>query len=270
MSELLFLRSSEACSALSALFLILALALFSAVKGIDSDKKSTDSNFVCDYTDNDWVYIGTNHDVKGYTLSLNGIQHTAVKGVGSIPLHITNVFSVFLNTSLSVHWIDMLHIMEDYQLDAKDEAKGMKYPMSSLVYQRYDLPFPLTDRDFVLRRDISFDSKDKQITVIFTSIDDERFPVRKDLIRGQTYFAKWIFRKQESQEFSTFVSIETVSDLKGNLPAFFVDYLQRSWPSKTVHALRQLTEKQSRSDTVGAAVPERKLPPSFQQVLSSW
>ena len=224
-------------------FLTLILAIFSVVNKKDysgiENKPSTRKQSTVGESSKSWHYIGTSYGVKTYTMVAKGFG-TAVRGVGDIPMHISKVFSVFTNTSLSSDWIDMLQVMQVQSLDAKD----IENPMTSLVYQKYDLPFPLTDRDFVLRRDIKFDSKSRKISVDHFSIDDYRFPVKKDLIRAETLFAKWTFRSEQNHNtYSTNVTVETVADLKGDLPVFFGDYLQRSWPSKTIDALRHLVDK---------------------------
>ena len=193
-----------------------------------------------------WSFIGTSYGVNIFTRQDVNFQRTSVKGVGSIPLHISSVLGVFWNTSLSSQWIGMLGTMQDHRLERKSENATAKYPLSTLVYQKYNFPYPIASRDFVLRRDILFNAKEREIVVKFKSIEDKRFPATGETIRATTYYANWLFRAEGNRlNHETFVSLETLSDLKGGLPAYFVNYLQRSWPAQTINSLRRLSERKA-------------------------
>ena len=184
-----------------------------------------------------WQSLGRRKAVNTYSKKGDSGGKTAVKGDGLIDNHISFVVAAFYNQSLSTQWIDMLEMSKEHKL----RNKPSKFQLSDLLYQKYDLPYPITDRDFVMRRDMAFDGTRKVVKALYRSVEDKKYPLHKGVIRAETMYADWIFRALGPNQ--THVEIETISDLKGGLPTFFVNYLQSQWPSNTIDSLRRLTGK---------------------------
>lgn len=187
---------------------------------------------IVDSANNDWEYVGNHMNVDTYRKKMEKSKLMAFRGISVIPLHISELMGPFCNTSLSPQWIDMLKESKEFTVSNKEHQ---------IIYQLYDLPWPVTDRDFVLYRKYEYNNRKNYVTVSHHSVEDPRIPINPKIIRAESPFTKWMFEYDKKTKKTT-VTIETFVDNKGTLPSWLVNTLQKSWPSKTISALRKLAE----------------------------
>ena len=182
-----------------------------------------------------------------------------------------DVFAHFADLELSYQWIDMLKLIEELEteVNAKHDEFGKR-----VIYQVLNLPWPVANRDLVLERTWDIDSQNKTVTAVYHSIDDNRRPMTKTNVRAWSPHTAWRFehidplsigdernsyaflgtkskkfvesKKTNSGEACpsksgrTFISLESVVDVKGSLPSWLVNYMQKTWPSKALNAFHTL------------------------------
>jgi hypothetical protein len=134
-----------------------------------------------------------------------------------------------------------------------------------VLYQLYNFPWPVQDRDFVLKRRVIRNNDRQILSIYYNSVEDARFASLESAIRGETLDTFWGFRCMDSEALDTddvsktnidephghtknncgrtFIEVSTVVDLKGALPTWLVNQLQKQWPSKTIDSLVTLADK---------------------------
>lgn len=128
--------------------------------------------------------------------------------------------------------------------NAKKNQPPQPVVMHDVIYQYYDFPWPINDRDMVLQRKITFDAAKGEVFVDIKSVVDVNFPEVKDVIRGESPVAYWSFKWDKALQ-RTSLEGAVVVDLKGSLPAWLINQLQKMWPSKTINGLKDVARRGS-------------------------
>lgn len=202
--------------------LILALGLMSPFAGAGTSA-------------NRWELVGDSDGIKVYRMEIPGSPLVAFKGVKIMPVPIAKVAQVILdeNTDKKKEWIDMI-------MDFKIIERGQ---VESVTYSSYDLPWPLTDRDYVIHSKLKIDNEANQIVVELKSVEHPYAPptigVRAELTRS-------LYKLVPKPNRTTEVTVEIQTDPKGALPTWLVNLIQKGWPSNT---LKKMEIQALRPDT---------------------
>ncbi len=182
-----------------------------------------------------WEMISEKDGIKVYRMEVPGSPLVAFKGVKVMPVPITKVAQVILDedTEKKKEWIDMIK-------DFKVIERGT---YESVTYSAYDLPWPLTDRDYVIHSHLKIDNEGNQIVIDLKSAGHPKAPetigVRAELTRSMY---KLVPRPGRSTE----VTVEIQTDPKGDLPKWLVNVIQKGWPANT---LKKMEVQAMRPDT---------------------
>jgi hypothetical protein len=163
---------------------------------------------------NGWSYVGTHNLVKTYTKTIPGSNLVAFRGVTILDVHISHAMGPFVNISNSLEWVSMLKAVKSYPIiDKSEETKqtgssslnvdvslagaAMKeeqlYMQDDILYQVISLPWPVTARDILLKREFDFNADASMVTVKYHSIEDDRVPVNPSMIRAISPHTMWRF-----------------------------------------------------------------------------
>ena len=104
-----------------------------------------------------------------------------------------------------------------------------------LVHQGYDMPWPITDRDFVMNQTAKYNSETKEFTLQFKSVEAEDMPVQKCCVRAMAYRTFWYLKN--NSDGTTKVIVEVYADPKGSLPPWLINMIQKDWPYNTITGL---------------------------------
>ena len=212
---------------------------------------------LCRGDSNDWQSIGKVGGVETFVKPDDPVTRTkAVKGTLGIPVHISNVLGVFVDASVAPQWVDLLSEMSELRFEQQQCTSGDSAFVKSIaqmdpalikpedvevVHQEYGFPWPLQPRDFVLLRQFKYDAEQKSVDVYYESIEDLRLPPKDGVIRGVNIYSRFYF--SATAEGGTYIEVETQVDLKGSLPSFVINQIQKLWPMKTLGALKTVTQK---------------------------
>ena len=130
---------------------------------------------------------------------------------------------VLLNLEVEAkkQWVDRM--MEFQVLELTDDH--------SVTYSSYNLPWPMNDRDFVIRSDFVLDKKEKTFTLFLKSVEHEKAPETVG-VRGVVYKSRYALKALSKDQ--TKVEVEIHSDPKGLLPKWLINRIQRRWPYNTL------------------------------------
>lgn len=104
------------------------------------------------------------------------------------------------------------------------------------VYYRYHVPWPLKDRDFIVKNLGTFDVEELKVSVDIKSIEHKSDPSDGSTVRGTTYDGYSIIRPEGRGK--TIVELAFLNDFGGFIPTFVVNFIQKSWPYSFMKQLR--------------------------------
>ena len=180
----------------------------------------------------DWTMIGQRDGITSYLRPVEGERVDATRGVTTVDVPLCELISFYVDPSLATTWVDMLTEYEVVELNARQ----------SIVWQRYDMPWPVTDRDFLLHVNVTRPDE-RTVKVSLVSTTDPRFPPPTDgdgLVRGLMSPSSWTFTRLS--ETRTKVDMVGHADPSGAFPAWLVNLIQQTFPYNTLSAFAREAE----------------------------
>ena len=181
----------------------------------------------------EWRKIDEKNGITSYLGSIPGEPIHAARGVVTVDLSACQLVSFYAAEGLATSWVDMLVDYEVVELG----------PHRSLVWQRFDMPWPVTDRDFLLEVSVTRPA-DRTVRVSLRSTTDPRFPPPSDpgdLVRGRMTPSTWTF-SQVAPGRST-VDMRGHADPGGSFPSWLVNLIQKTFPYNTLSAFVREAKK---------------------------
>lgn len=173
-----------------------------------------------------WDLVGLTNNIEVARQSIEDSPLFAFRGETITDIHISVLAGLLLQDRLGTEWVDLMsqsYMIERMGADAK------------VIRQVYDLPWPVQDRDYVMRQDAAYDVDSKVFTLHFQSISSAREPVNACCIRAEATRTYW--RLQQLSDGRTRVSVEVITDPRGSLPSWLINLIQQDWPSNTITGL---------------------------------
>ncbi|CAN0041244.1 unnamed protein product [Discosporangium mesarthrocarpum] len=163
-----------------------------------------------------------------------GSDTVAFRGEAVVDEHIGRLYTSFLNTTKSIEWVRFLSKIEDHPLPPGGGQKAAVNgsPMTHLVYQEFDMPWPLRNREVLLHRSIRLDKRARTMHATYHSTEHPLHPISRGAVRAHVHWTSWLLRAVGNGQ--TCVEFETHADPGGSMPTPLVTYMQRSFPRNTM------------------------------------
>ncbi len=162
------------------------------------------------------------------------------KGSQVIKAPIQAVAKVLFAPDTQRHWIGGLESVTVFEKSGETPWKGV--PKKFELYQLYQMPPPISNRDYVIagQWDIRFEEDEIQQAILYLhSIERNEHPERDHRVRAalnlQVYTLKALPDDQGTQ-----IDVEINVDPLGNFPVFVVNLYGSTWCSKTLSALEKV------------------------------
>lgn len=166
----------------------------------------------------------------------------ALRGTGIVQARIGRVISILYEHTRANEWVHQLV-----------ESKGLRDDLlSSVVWQRFDIPWPAKNRDFIYLAEPVFDESKKYFQALMTDVSEmnnpltnaerARIPSQSCCVMGKIIYGRWQFRPVEPGK--TCARVDILFDPRGRLPAFVVNQFQRDWAYATIEGLQAQSSKQ--------------------------
>ncbi len=187
-----------------------------------------------------WELFDEEDGVRCFRRDVPGSDVVALRGEGFIAAPITRVASVLADRKRSTEWIDRL---------VKTKVLRELSETEAINWNHIKTPSPLKDRDFVFKTLIKTDPAKKKVTFSYYSVTDKAAPEYDAYVRGHFHSGKFELtmvertNKDGTKTRGTQVVAEVVVDPRGSVPTFIVNIVQKSWPHKTITALRKQVAK---------------------------
>ena len=185
--------------------------------------------------------LKTNEDgIQLYTKSVPGSPYKALKTVCTLQTSLSAVAAVLMDAGNSKEWV----YGTSYSRLLKQESPTVTY-----FYAEMGMPWPVTNRDFIVKISLTQDPTSKVITVLAENQPDY-IPEKKKLVRIRNSSGKWqvtpLSNRQVRVEYQLYV------DPGGSVPATLVNLFSGKGPLESFRNLRKMV---ARKEYANAVVP---------------
>ncbi len=182
-----------------------------------------------------WQFVKQSDGIVVERRTVAGSPLKEFRGRGTVNAPVSAILAVFSDVPRATEWMDSCNASWIVS-DMGDREK--------VVYNRTHAPWPISDRDAVLRNVLTFDEQRREVRLEFATVEDPRAPrvrgvVRMPFLRGHWYL--W----PEADGKSTRVEYQVHADPGGLLPTWIVNYASRDLPLKTITGLRAQLKRRS-------------------------
>jgi hypothetical protein len=177
--------------------------------------------------DGAWEVLRSEAGIQVARREVQGSPFVAFRGEGDVRAPLLAVADVLVDIPHENQWMDSVR-----------DARILRKVSDSeyVMYSHIGTPSPLTDRDFVADVRVAIEPSGRALTVDMRSVDDDAAP-RTDYVRGLLTGSTFTLRA--NADGSTHVVAEIHCDPKGNVPAWAMNFFQRSWGYNTIQSLRR-------------------------------
>jgi hypothetical protein len=173
-----------------------------------------------------WEYVTTDNGVVVYRKTVEGSDVVAFKGITYANLPIGKILAVFSDPSQRKFWVDRY-----------EEHKTFESGKFSETYWiHFGLPWPVSDRDYVLRAEGKANEEKRTFTVNIKSVTHKAKGEDDCCVRAVVHGTYYEFTALPGEN-KTKILVEVHTDPKGSLPSWLVNMIQKSWPAKTLNGL---------------------------------
>ena len=179
----------------------------------------------------DWTFLYRKDGIEVYS---DNASPPTYRAEGTLDVDIVDIIAVFSDVPRRVEWVRYLgesRVILDNHVDRV------------LVYSRYLLPWPASDRDSLIETTYAKDYRTSELTVRFHSIELKDEPPRKGIIRVPK--ADGALTLKVLDRGKTQVRYEVNLDQGGRLPQWICNLFIRDAPMQMLQAMRRrVIEKQ--------------------------
>ncbi len=179
-----------------------------------------------------WDKLGTKSGVQVERKVMPNSPLFAFRGEGLFDVDIGRLVSVLKNPHIAVEWVDLM---------TEHSVVRQEGPSTNLIYESYGLPWPISDRDYLMHENYNYDEEKKVFSIRYESVEDSSKPPREDHVRAMAFRTYWRLTKVDQD--TTRVEVEVFTDPKGALPAWLINLIQKDWPWKTIDGLVKRAQK---------------------------
>lgn len=173
-----------------------------------------------------WDNVGVTKGVKVERKTIADSPLFAFRGEGTFDVPIGLLVTVLKDPDIAEEWVDLM---------LEHSVVRETAPDTNLIYEAYGLPWPISNRDYVMTEKLGYDEANKVFTINYESTTDSSKPEYTDFVRAMAYRTFWRLKKVGPGR--TFVEVEVSTDPKGALPAWLINLIQKDWPWKTIDGL---------------------------------
>jgi len=181
------------------------------------------------------IDIGSAHILSNLRLNKNekkdGVLTASYET--TIDLHVSHITRLFLADELNKEWNSRLSVQRT--LSTREHGE--------IVYHLYDLPWPLSPRELLMKCDRSVDHRAHQLTSSCYSVEDESLPKSTDAVRVELRHTEWRITSLPDERTHIQLFIEIPASAAIAVPNFIVRYCQRSLLRDSVTAFLQANDR---------------------------
>jgi hypothetical protein len=186
---------------------------------------------VTGFSQNDWSLRSDKEGIKVYTRNLENSPFKAVKTVCTIDASLSRLTAVLLDINKTGDWVY-----------ATKSATLLRQVSNAELYYHSEvaIPWPVSNRDFIVRLKVSQDASTKVVTV-----DGENqpayLPENKSIVRIQKCYSRWQITPLQNGQLQIEYVLQV--DPGGSVPAWLINMFATKGPFETFQKLRKQVKK---------------------------
>ncbi len=180
-----------------------------------------------------WQYVDEIDGVDIYERDARYLGNQTLQSVVEVDAPIGRVISVFTDPDERSNWMSRVADHEVLHIDGDVEDSWVES-----YWMRIDMPFPLSDRDYVLASSYELNPEEQKLTVVTRSIYDERKPENGCCVRAQSVMRYTV--EAIPGEDRTRIEMIAETDLDLDLPRHLIRSAGSDWSADTLSALAAL------------------------------
>jgi len=178
-----------------------------------------------------WELKVDREGIKVYTKTMDNSPLKAVKTVCVLNTTLTTLTAVLLDVKGSMDWV--------YATKSITLLKQIS-PSELVYHSEINIPWPASNRDFVVAISVVQDEKTKAVTVLGIN-KPTWIPEKKDVVRIQQSYSKWVITPL--QPGSVKIEYELQVDPGGKVPVWLVNMFATRGPFETFKKLQLQVKK---------------------------
>lgn len=178
-----------------------------------------------------WEDLGTKNGIEVARKKVENSPLFAFRGETKTNIPAATLAAILLDDPAATKWVDLMN---------HSEFIRMIKPNIRLVHQAYDMPWPVTDRDFVMAQTVIYNQDTKEFKLAFESVEMQDLPEKESCIRAIARNSYWYLRT--NPDGSTQVAVEAHTDPRGILPPWLINMIQKDWSYNTITGLLKYAE----------------------------
>lgn len=178
-----------------------------------------------------WELKQDKEGIKVYTKSITNSAFKAIKTICTIETTPAILTAVLMDIKASGEWVY-----------ATKKAVLLKQPSPDELYyySEIEVPWPVSNRDFIVRLKVSQDERSRAVTIIADN-QPTYLPENKNIVRVPQSYSKWLIEPLPNNQ----VKIEYLLqvDPGGTVPAWLINLFATKGPFESFKALREQVKK---------------------------
>jgi hypothetical protein len=173
----------------------------------------------------DWKLKQNKEGIEIYTKPLENSHLKGIKVKCALPVTLSQLVTVIMDVNTAAEWV--------YSTKSSTLLKKIN-PSELYYYSEVNLPWPISNRDFIAHLKVTQDPHTKVVTIDGPVISNY-LPEKKDIVRVRSSYGKWVLTPLKNN-----VRIEYTleTDPGGSLPAWLVNLFVAKGPHETFKNLK--------------------------------
>ncbi|MEO5681730.1 MAG: START domain-containing protein [Chitinophagaceae bacterium] len=169
--------------------------------------------------------------IKVYTKKMDNSPLKAVRVVCTLNTSLSTLTAALLDIKGSTDWV--------YETRKASLLKQLS-PSELIYYSEVQIPWPVSNRDFIILLTVSQDPRTKVVTVAGHNKPDY-LPEVKNIVRIQKSYSKWLITPLSKGQVK--IEYDLQVDPGGNVPAWLINMFAAKGPYETFKRLREQVKK---------------------------
>ena len=189
------------------------------------------SNHVIAQTSETWILKSSNDGVKIFTRDIEGSKINALKVECELEASLSQLVAVLLDVKESEKWL--YHTSSIYIVKQVSQSEFF-------YYSRVELPWPLSDRDFIAHLKVAQNALTKVVTIDAPCVPN-MVPVDPKTVRISNSNGKWIISPEGNNKVKVVYTLHT--DPGGSIPAWLINSFMTQGPVQSFKKLKVHVQK---------------------------
>ena len=169
---------------------------------------------------------------EGIIVFEDGGNPPSYKAEGTLAADQFELLAVLADIPRRTEWVNQLVETRAVEGDPESEV---------LMYSRFNLPWPVADRDSTIRSKINVDYERREVRVRFHTVEKASLPPKDGIVRVPLAKGEFFIKAKEPQ--SVFVRYQLTMDPGGWLPEWVAKMFVKEAPVRTLRALAKQVEQ---------------------------